>query len=26
LALAGGAETIWHVEPCQTPPPESRLL
>lgn len=25
LALAGGAETIWHVEPCPEPPPESRV-
>ena len=25
LALAGGAETIWHVEPCSEPPPESRV-
>ncbi len=25
LALAGGAEAVWHVEPCQTPPPESRI-
>ena len=24
LALAGGAETIWHVAPCAEPPPESR--
>ena len=24
LALAGGAEAIWHIEPCETPPPESR--
>ena len=24
LSLAGGAETIWHVEPCSFPPPESR--
>jgi hypothetical protein len=24
LSLAGGAETIWHVEPCLTPPPESK--
>ena len=23
LILAGGAETIWHVEPCETPPAES---
>jgi hypothetical protein len=26
LALAGGAEVIWHVEPCSSPPPESRVL
>lgn len=25
LALAGGAEVIWHIEPCATPPPESRV-
>ncbi len=25
LALAGGAEAVWHVEPCETPPPESRV-
>ena len=24
LALAGGDETIWHIEPCPAPPPESR--
>jgi hypothetical protein len=24
VSLAGGAETIWHVEPCEEPPPESR--
>ena len=23
LALAGGAETVWHVEPCPDPPAES---
>lgn len=23
LSLAGGAEVIWHVEPCASPPPES---
>lgn len=23
LSLAGGAEVIWHVEPCPSPPPES---
>lgn len=25
LSLAGGAETIWHVEPCPEPPPESKV-
>ena len=25
LSLAGGAETIWHVEACPEPPPESRV-
>jgi hypothetical protein len=25
LALAGGAETVWHVEPFPEPPAESRL-
>ena len=25
LALVGGVETIWHVEPCFDPPPESRV-
>ena len=25
IALAGGAETIWHVEPCPEPPPERRV-
>lgn len=25
VALAGGAEVIWHVEPCSNPPPESRV-
>jgi hypothetical protein len=25
MALAGGAEVIWHVEPCPEPPPESRV-
>jgi hypothetical protein len=24
VAIAGGAEVIWHVEPCDDPPPESR--
>jgi hypothetical protein len=23
ISLAGGAEVIWHVEPCPDPPPES---
>ena len=25
VGLAGGAEAIWHVEPCPEPPPESRV-
>jgi hypothetical protein len=25
VSLAGGAEIVWHVEPCPVPPPESRL-
>ena len=25
IALTGGAETIWHVEPCPEPPTESRV-
>jgi hypothetical protein len=25
ISIAGGAEVIWHVEPCETPPPESRV-
>ena len=25
LAFAGGAEVVWHVEPCDEPPPESRV-
>ncbi len=25
VSLAGGAEMIWHVEPCVHPPPESRV-
>ncbi len=25
LSLAGGAEVIWHVEPCAQPPIESRV-
>jgi hypothetical protein len=24
ISFAGGAEVIWHVEPCPSPPPESR--
>jgi hypothetical protein len=24
ISLMGGAEVIWHVEPCPEPPPESR--
>ncbi|MGI8475608.1 MAG: hypothetical protein ACR2OO_04465 [Thermomicrobiales bacterium] len=24
LILAGGDETVWHIEPCAEPPPESR--
>jgi hypothetical protein len=24
ISIAGGAEVIWHVEPCASPPPESR--
>lgn len=23
ISLAGGAEILWHVEPCAEPPPES---
>lgn len=26
LTMAGGIETIWHIEPCETPPAESRVL
>lgn len=26
LALTGGAECLWHVEPCPSPPPESRIV
>jgi hypothetical protein len=26
ISLAGGAEVIWHVEPCPSPPPESRVV
>lgn len=25
LSLAGGDETIWHIEPCADPPEESRV-
>jgi hypothetical protein len=25
VALAGGAEKLWHVEPCQHPPAESNV-
>jgi hypothetical protein len=25
ISLAAGAETIWHVEPCPHPPPESNV-
>jgi hypothetical protein len=25
ISIAAGAETIWHVEPCPAPPPESRI-
>ena len=25
LALTGGAEIVWHVEPCAAPPSESRV-
>jgi hypothetical protein len=25
IGIAGGAEVIWHVEPCLAPPPESRV-
>ncbi len=25
LSLAGGAEIVWHAEPCDDPPPESRV-
>ena len=25
VSLAGGAEAIWHIEPCPDPPPESRV-
>jgi hypothetical protein len=26
IGVAGGAEVIWHVEPCPTPPRESRVV
>jgi hypothetical protein len=26
LSLAGGAEVVWHVEPCSSPPEASRLV
>jgi hypothetical protein len=25
LVWNGGAETIWHIEPCDEPPPEARV-
>lgn len=25
ISIAAGAETIWHVEPCEHPPPESGI-
>jgi hypothetical protein len=25
LTLAGGDEVIWHIEPCDEPPPEANL-
>lgn len=25
ISVAGGAEVIWHVEPCSEPPAESRV-
>lgn len=25
LILAGGIETIWHIEPCDVPPRESKV-
>ena len=25
VALSGGAEVIWHIEPCPAPPPEARV-
>ena len=26
ISIAGGPEVIWHVEPCESPPPESRMV
>jgi hypothetical protein len=26
LALAGGDEAVWHIEPCPSPPAEARVL
>lgn len=26
ISLAGGAELVWHVEPCTHPPPESGVV
>jgi hypothetical protein len=25
LSIAAGVERVWHVEPCDDPPPESRV-
>ena len=25
ISMAGGAEVVWNVEPCDVPPPESRV-
>ncbi len=25
ISLAGGVEMIWHIEPCDEPPPESNV-
>lgn len=25
VALSGGAEVIWHIEPCPSPPPGARV-
>jgi hypothetical protein len=25
ISIAGGAEVVWHVEPCSEPPAESRV-